>query len=226
MKISYFYSTPIGKKIVMAVTGIILFIFVLFHMLGNLIIYSGPERYNGYAEHLRKLGEPFLGENQFLWIARTVLLIALILHIHSAWAVSKTSWDARKKPYHVYSPVQLDYAARTMKIGGVIILLFVIYHLAHFTFGFSWAHPNFIKGDVYHNVVVGFSVWWVSAIYIVAQLALAMHLYHGLWSLFQTIGITANKKRDWRRNFAILFALLIAIGNISIPISVLLGIVK
>ena len=114
-----------------------------------------------------------------------------------------------------------------MRGGGVLIALFVLYHLAHLTWGPSWAHSDFVPGDVYHNVVAGFSVWWVSAFYIVAQIALGFHLYHGLWSLFQTLGWYAEENpHDWRRRFALVFALVVVVGNISFPVAVLTGLVR
>ena len=119
---------------------------------------------------------------------------------------------------------EATYASRTMRWSGVIILLFVIYHLLHLTFG--TVHPNFIENDPYHNVVTGFQVWWVSAFYIIANLALGLHLYHGLWSMFNSLGLNHVKFNHWRRVFATAFALIITLGNISFPIAVLTGIVR
>jgi succinate dehydrogenase / fumarate reductase cytochrome b subunit len=120
--------------------------------------------------------------------------------------------------------VKGTYAARTMRWGGVIILLFVIYHLLHLTTGD--AHHDFVPDDPYHNVVTGFRIWWVSAAYIVANLALGLHLYHGVWSMFSSVGLTNPKYENWRRNFATVFAVLITVANISFPLSVMLGIVR
>ncbi|MBZ0111210.1 MAG: succinate dehydrogenase cytochrome b subunit, partial [Thermoanaerobaculia bacterium] len=185
-----FYRSSIGRKMAMAVSGLALFGFVLMHMVGNLKVYLGAEAFNHYAEGLRTMGAPIFGHGQLLWIARIGLLLAVVVHIHAAVMTSRISHAARPTSYKRRRSVQQTYAERTMRWGGIIILLFILYHLAHFTFGPSWAHPDFIKGDPYHNFVVGFSVWWVSAFYIVAQLCLGMHLYHGLWSLFQSLGIS------------------------------------
>lgn len=220
-----FYGSSLGKKAVMAVTGIILFGFVVSHMVGNLKMYQGPESYNTYASALREIGDPFFPNTALLWVARSVLLLAVVLHIVAAWQVSRRSLASRRRRYARHAYVQADYAARTMRWGGVIIALFVLYHLAHFTWGFSWAHPDFVHGDVYHNVVAGFRSPVVSLFYIVANLALGLHLYHGLWSLFQTLGWSQGRASDWRRHFASVFAFIVTAGNVSFPIAVLTGIV-
>jgi succinate dehydrogenase / fumarate reductase cytochrome b subunit len=221
-----FYRSDLGKKAVMAVTGFMLFGFVLGHMFGNLKIYLGAEALNHYAEWLREIGAPLLPHGGLLWIARAGLLAAVGLHILSAWLLTRKSQLARPQDYKGREVVQATYASRTVRWGGVIIALFVLYHLAHFTFGPAWAHPDFIVGDVYHNVIAGFSVWWVSAFYILANLALGLHLYHGLWSMFQSLGwYTAGNPHDWRRRFAQVFALVIVAGNVSFPVAVLSGLV-
>lgn len=219
-----FYRSAVGKKAIMAVTGVILFGFVLVHMLGNLKLYFGAEHLNDYAHWLRAVGAPAVPESGLLWAARLVLLAAVVLHIWSAYSVTTMSWAARPIGYAGRDFVKATYAARTMRWGGVIILLFVIYHLLHLTFG--TAHPEFVANDPYRNVVVGFRVWWVSAFYIVANLALGLHLYHGLWSMFNSVGLTNARFESWRKNFAIVFALVVTIGNVSFPIAVLMGIVR
>ena len=219
-----FYRTSLGKKAVMALTGLILFGFVLVHMFGNLKLYQGQAKFDAYAEGLRELGSPLLGHNQALWIARTVLLGAVLLHIWSAWTLTLQSRRARPVPYENSEALQSTYAARTMRWGGVILLLFVLYHLAHLTLG--WAHPDFESGKVYQNVTVGFQVGWVALFYIVANLALGFHLYHGLWSFFQTLGWNQPALNPWRRRFATLFATVVTLGNVSFPIAVLTGVVR
>ncbi len=209
----------------MAVTGGMLFGFVLMHMIGNLKLYLGADALNHYAKGLREIGSPFLPPSGLLWIARTVLLVAVALHILAATQLTRINRKARPEGYRQYRYIEGSYAARTMRWGGVIIALFVIYHLAHFTWGWKLVHENFIPGDVYHNVVAGFQVWWVSLIYLVAQLALGFHLYHGLWSMMQTLGLGRRGSGEWRRSFALGFALIVSAGNISFPLSVLLGIV-
>jgi succinate dehydrogenase / fumarate reductase cytochrome b subunit len=162
---------------------------------------------------------------------RTALLLAVLLHVHAAWSTSRQSRAARPVAYKMREAVQTTYAERTMRYGGVIIVLFVLYHLAHFTWGFDVAPPTtFVPHDPYRNFVAGFSIWWVSLIYIVAQVFLAFHLYHGVWSMFQSIGWVPRSLerhgRDWRRMLATGFAAVVALGNISFPIAVLAGVVR
>jgi succinate dehydrogenase / fumarate reductase cytochrome b subunit len=218
------YRTTIGKKAVMAVSGILLFGFVLVHMLGNLHLYQGAERMNAYGEFLRSFGEPALGRGEVLWIARIVLLVAVGLHLWSAWAVTRQIWAARPDRYRVRNTIQADYASRTMRWGGVILALFVFYHLADLTLG--WTRAGFRHGEPYQNVVASFSNLWVAGLYIVANLALGLHLFHGLWSLFQSLGWNNPKFNHWRRRFATAFALIITVGNVSFPIAVLMGVVR
>jgi succinate dehydrogenase / fumarate reductase cytochrome b subunit len=218
-----FTRSSVGKKAVMAVTGIILFGFVLIHMIGNLKLYEGPQKLDSYAGWLREVGSPALPNEGMLWIARLVLLAAVALHIWAAYSLSRDNRAARPRNYERYHNVHLSYASRTMRWGGVIILLFVIYHLLHFTTG--TVHPDFRHGSVYHNVVTGFQVWWVALFYIVANIALGFHLYHGLWSLFQSLGWNHPRFNSWRRAFAHAFAWIVTLGNISFPVAVLTGLV-
>jgi succinate dehydrogenase / fumarate reductase cytochrome b subunit len=221
-----FYRSSLGKKWVMAITGFLLFGFVFTHMAGNLKVYQGPEKFNAYAEGLRTIGLPFVGREWLLWTARLVLLAAVVLHIHAAWGTSRQSWAARRHRYRHREAVKMTYAERTMRYGGVILLLFVLYHLAHFTWGWRAVHPDFVPGDPYHNFVVGFSSWPVVVIYLVAQAFLGFHLYHGVWSMFQSIGWVPRTGRDWRRAFATTFATVIVLGNVSFPIAVLSGVLR
>lgn len=223
--VSKLLRSAIGLKAVMAVSGLALFGFVLTHMAGNLKLYQGPEKLNAYAEWLREIGYPAAPHGGVLWAMRIGLLVAVVLHITSAWRLTVRNRAQRPSGVRPAS-VQSTYAARTMRWGGVIILLFVLYHLAHFTWGWSAVHQDFVPGDVYHNVVSGFSVWWVSALYIVAQLALGLHLYHGLWSMFQSLGWNHPGYNRWRRRFALTFALVVAGANISFPLAVLFGVVS
>lgn len=217
------FRSPMAKKAVMAVTGIMLFGFVLTHMVGNLKLYQGPEKLNGYAEGLREIGMPILGPGEALWIMRGGLIAAVALHILAAYQLTLINRRARPAAYAKTSHQASTYASRTMRWGGVIIILFVAYHLLHLTLG--GAHHDFKPGDVYHNVVTGFSNPLISAFYILAQVALALHLYHGLWSLFQSLGWSGPRLNLFRRRFAAAFAILIATGNISFPLAVLSGLV-
>ena len=219
-----FYRSAIGKKAVMAGTGLILFGWIFAHMAGNLKLYLGPEHLNEYAHFLRTMGAPIVPEAAMLWLSRIILLVAVVFHIHSAYALTIMNRESRPVGYREREYVKGTYAARTMRWGGVIILLFVIYHLLHLTTG--QAHHDFAPGDVYHNVVSGFRIWWVAAVYILANLALGLHLYHGVWSMFSSLGVSHQRFEHWRRGFATIFAIVITAANISFPLSVLLGIVR
>jgi succinate dehydrogenase / fumarate reductase cytochrome b subunit len=214
----------VGKKAVMAVTGVILFAFVLGHLAGNLKLYQGPRALNDYAAFLRSAGSPELPAGALLWTFRLVLLASVALHVWAAWELTRLSRAARPMGYVAGARVHTTYASRTMRWGGVIVLLFVIYHLLHFTWG--TVHPSFVPGDVYHNVVTGFQVWWVAVFYIAAQVALGFHLYHGLWSMFQSLGLNHPRFNHWRNGFAHAFAWIISLGNISFPLAVLSGLVR
>lgn len=216
-----FYRSAIGKKAVMALTGLILFGFILGHMLGNLKLFMGADAINHYAEWLREIGTPALPPSGALWIARVVLLLAVVFHIDAAVRLTLMNRKARPHDYKKREYEAASYSARTMRWGGLIILLFVIYHLAHLTWGS--AHHDFEPGNVYHNMVSGFRVPWVSAIYIVANVALGFHLYHGLWSLFQSLGWNHPRFNHWRRIFATTFAIVVTAGNIAMPIAVMAG---
>ena len=222
--LSDFYRSTLTKKAVMAVSGLVLFGFVLVHMIGNLKLYGGSEKLNHYAEGLRELGAPVLGHGELLWIARIVLLLAVGLHIWSAWQLTRISHRARPTGYAKMHHQGATYASRTMRWGGVILLFFIVYHLLHLTTGD--VHSDFQAGDVYRNVVVGFSNPLVSFFYIVAQIFLGLHLYHGLWSLCQSLGWSGPRFDKVRKGLAMVFALVISIGNISFPVAVLTGLVK
>jgi succinate dehydrogenase / fumarate reductase cytochrome b subunit len=214
-----FVGSSIGRKVIMAVTGAILFGFVLVHMLGNLQVYLGPEALNHYGVFLRELLH-----GTGIWIARAVLLAAVVLHIWSATSLTLDSRRARPDGYRQQKWKESTYASRTMRWGGVILLLFVIYHLLHFTTG--TVHQSFIEGDVYHNFVSGFRVVPVSLFYIFAMLALGLHLRHGVWSMFQTLGVSHPRYIRMAHVGAWIFAAVIVIGNISFPLAVLAGIVR
>jgi succinate dehydrogenase / fumarate reductase cytochrome b subunit len=211
------YSSTLGKKYIMAVTGIILFLFVVFHMLGNLQIFIGRDQLNAYARLLRV--EPFL-----LWAVRVALFLSVMVHIIAAVQLTLRNWAARPVGYARRQYVATDYASRTMVWSGPIIAAFVVYHLLDLSFG--TVNPNFIPGDVYHNVVASFSVWYIAAFYLFAQLALAFHLYHGLFSLFQSAGASHPAYDRWRQPFALAVAVVIAVGNCSIPTAVLAGVIR
>ena len=209
-----FFRSSVGKKVVMAASGAVLFGFVIGHMLGNLQVYLGPDALNSYAEKLRHLGP-------LLWAVRAVLLAAVTLHIASAWSLTRMSRAARPVGYRERESRESTYASRTMRWGGVILLLFIVYHLMHFTFGN--AHPDFVPGDVFHNFVTGFRNPAVSGFYIAAMLALGLHLYHGVWSMMQTVGLSHPRYDTLRHAFATLVAVVVVLGNVSFPVAVLTG---
>ena len=216
-----FLRSSLGLKIVMALTGVILFGFVIGHMLGNLQVYLGPEAFNAYAESLRALGHGTL-----LWVARAGLLVAVLLHIWSAWRLTLMNNAARAVGYREIERRESSYASRTMRWSGVILLLFIVYHLMHFTFGVHAVHPYFVHGDAYHNFVTGFQSPLVSGFYVLAMLALGLHLYHGAWSFMQTLGLSHPRYNHLRYAFAAFITLVILAGNISFPVAVLTGLVR
>jgi succinate dehydrogenase / fumarate reductase cytochrome b subunit len=212
------FGSTIGRKATMGMTGIILFGYVLAHMAGNLQLYLGPEALNAYGESLHELGH-----GAGIWVARAVLLIAVGLHIWAATVLTRTSLAARPKGYREIRWRESTYASRTMRWSGPILLLFIVYHLLHFTTG--TVHPSYVQGDVYHNTVAGFRVWPVSAFYIAAMLALGLHMWHGVWSMLQSLGLSHPRYNPLRRAFATIFTLLVVGGNLSFPIAVLTGLV-
>jgi succinate dehydrogenase / fumarate reductase cytochrome b subunit len=212
------YQSVVGKKILMAGTGLVLFGFVLVHMLGNLQIYLGAAKLNAYGELLQSA-------KGLLWFARFVLLACVGLHILAAWQLTVLNkFQARPGSYVKKASLASTYAARTMVWSGPIIAAFVVYHLLHFTIGN--VHPDFKPGDVYHNVVAGFKVPAAALFYIAANIMLATHLYHGVWSMFQTIGVNHPRYTPWIKRASAAFGFIVGAGNVSIPLAVLTGLVK
>jgi len=214
-----FWQTTVGRKAIMAVTGFILFGFVCGHLLGNLQIFLPPEKINHYAATLRSLPP-------LLWGTRITLLVSVILHIWSSFRLWLLQRQARPIKYVKRTTLNSTYASRTMLWSGPIIAAFVIFHLLHLTFG--TVHPGgpFDEHNVYNNVVIGFQVWPVSLFYILAMIMLCYHLYHGLWSIFQSLGFSHPVYTPWLQRFSKVVAILIAAGNISIPVAVLAGVIK
>lgn len=214
-----FWQSTNGKKVVMAVTGCILFLFVIGHLLGNLLVFAGRARYNSYAAFLHF-------DDALLWIVRSVLIISVVLHITATIQLALRNKKARPVGYSRKESINSSYASRTMYWSGPIVLAFVIFHLLQFTAGYIHPESQFIEGDVYHNVVAGFSVWWVSVWYIFSLALLGLHLRHGLWSMFQSVGYNHPRHTPLLKKAALVIAVLIVLGYISIPISVLTGLVK
>lgn len=218
------WDFTVGKKILMAVTGLILYGFVIGHMVGNLKVYFGPEVFNHYAEGLRTFGGPFFARGQLLWLIRLLLIASVLIHILAALQLTLKSKRARSHGYKKYEGLEFSYASRTMFWGGIALFAFVVFHLLDLTFG--TVNPAFVPGDAYANFVSTFQRVPVSIAYILAMIPLALHLYHGFWSMFQTLGLNNAKYNRVRRPVALTLAILIALGNISFPVAVMLGIVK
>lgn len=215
------YDTTIGKKVVMAVSGLVLYGFVIAHMLGNLQVFLGPEQLNGYAKKLQDLGP-------LLWMTRAVLLTAVVAHVVTSLQLIWLSSSARPIGYRMKKNLATSYAALTMKFGGIALFLFIVYHLAHFTapgLAMSSAYHH-QPHDVYANVVNGFRVPWVTAVYVLGQIFLGMHLYHGSWSLFQSLGMNHPKYNETRKFLAQTIGVFVAVGNIAMPVAVLAGVVR
>ncbi|HVA95731.1 MAG TPA: succinate dehydrogenase cytochrome b subunit [Candidatus Dormibacteraeota bacterium] len=221
------WDSVIGKKVVMAVTGAVLILFVIAHMLGNLKIFSGPVEINAYSRFLRTVGWPELGYGQLLWIVRIVLLVCAALHITAATQLTRMNWKARPVGYDSKKDVETTWSALTMRWGGVLLAVFIVFHLLHFTAGVVGFQPGqFHHLMVYQNVVAGFSVWPISLFYILAMCALCMHLDHGIWSMLQTLGWVNVDNTKSLRAFSRIVAIVIFVGFVSVPISVLAGWVR
>jgi succinate dehydrogenase / fumarate reductase cytochrome b subunit len=219
------YRTSIGKKAVMAVTGFILYLFMILHIYGNLKVFEGREKFNAYSDYLRTAGNPIFFRTELLWIIRIVLLSSVILHIVAAAQLTQRSYASRPVRYVNKKDTDATLASRTMRWGGLVILFFIIYHILDLTLG--TAHSGaYQQGDVYGNVVSGFSHWYVTLFYLLAMLALGFHLYHGVWSMFQTLGVNRRKYNRFFRGLALVSAVLIAVGGCVVPISVLTGIIS
>jgi succinate dehydrogenase / fumarate reductase cytochrome b subunit len=227
------YSTAVGKKYVMAITGIIGILFVVGHMIGNLKMFLGPVEENGeqiydidvYGEFLREILVPILPHGAFLWIVRLVLVGALLLHLHAAYSLTVMNRKARPVKYQTARDYQVaSFASRTMRWTGIIVLLFIIFHLADLTWG--WANPDFVKGAVYWNIDTSLSRLPIAIVYIVANIALGIHLFHGTWSLFQSMGWSNPRFNSWRRGLATAIATIIVVGNVSFPVAVMAGVVS
>jgi succinate dehydrogenase / fumarate reductase cytochrome b subunit len=214
-----FWQSTVGKKAIMAVTGIILFGFLVGHLLGNLQVFETPDKLNDYAAFLKS--HPGL-----VWTTRLVLLLSVGLHIWSSFELWLLQREARPVKYVKKVNLNSTYASRTMIWSGPIIAAFVIWHLLQFTFGAVHPGAPFSEHNVYNNVVLGFRVWPVSLFYVIAMVMLCYHLYHGLWSMFQSLGFSHPVYTPWLKVIARAVAILLAAGFISIPVAVLAGLVK
>ena len=226
------YQSAVGKKWAMAVSGVVLLGFVLTHMIGNLHLYEGPLEIHEYAETLRNLGTDIIPRTWLLWGVRLLLIAAFAVHVHSAYSLKEVSRksntrsnfaDGNKKYASSQDFVAANYASRTMRWTGPIVLLYLFFHLADLTWG--WFSKDWVLGDPYNNIVVSMGNIGVALIYVVANIALAIHIYHGTWSLFQSLGINSPKINKARRSIAKGLAGIILIGNLSFPIAVTTGLI-
>ena len=217
------YNSTIGKKVLMAITGLIWIGYVVAHMYGNLKIFAGEVYFIEYAEGLRHLGAPVMGTRHFLMIARVVLTGSILIHVWAAVTLYRQARSARPSNYQMQRTVKANYAAKTIRYGGIVILLFVIYHLMHFTLGTPGIHSDFVPGNPYHNVISGFQSPINVAVYLLALCALGLHLYHGTWSMMQTLGFLNRRYDRAVRTLALLVALVVAVGFAVVPIAVIAG---
>lgn len=209
-----FYRSTIGRKTVMAASGILLTGYVVLHMTGNLLAFRGQAAINDYAKMLQDA-------KPLLWTARVVLLLAAVLHVHSAWTLTRAARAARPTDYARRDTLIATLSSRSMRWGGVLLLAFLVYHILHLTTG--TVHPDFVPGDAYGNIVTGLEVRWVAVFYMVAMVALALHLHHGVWSVFQTLGASHPRLERGRRRLAWALAVIVPVGFIAVPLGVLLG---
>src|SRR5919112_1702996 len=215
--------SSVQLKFVMAVTGAVLVLYLVAHMIGNLKIFLGEESLNTYAEWLRVVGEPALPAQGLLWLVRIVLLVSVVAHIVAATILARRARAARPVKYAHRRPVSTSYASRTMRWGGVIILLFVIYHILDLTTG--TVNPNGVPGEVYDNVVADFSRWYVTLAYTVAMIALGFHVRHGVWSALQTLGRSSGPYQMRYKAIALVFAVVLTAGFLAVPFAVQFGLV-
>jgi succinate dehydrogenase / fumarate reductase, cytochrome b subunit len=220
-----FWKSAVGKKWVMAVSGVILLFYVLAHMIGTLKVFLGSEQINRYAEWLRDLGEPAFPRTVVLWGLRTVIILAFFFHILAAYQLTRI--NRRARPVKYQSPrdyAAANFASRTMRWTGIIIALFLIYHLLDQTWG--PANPHFVRGDAYNNLFESFERVPVAIVYIIANIALGIHIWHGSWAMFNSLGLNNPRYNLWKRYFATGFAALITVGYVSMPLLIVTGAVS
>ncbi len=209
----------VGKKVVMGVTGLIGIGFVIIHSLGNLLVFRGPAAINSYSHFLKSTGE-------LLWALRIVLIVAVILHVVAAVQLTRQSRAARPIAYTKQDRQVATVASRTMRWGGALLLLFIVLHILHFTTGTIRPAGVFSPDDVYANVVTSFRIWWVALFYVVAMLALGLHLFHGAWSSVRSVGVSPASPEPLHHRISLAIALLVWAAFTVVPIAVAAGIVR
>jgi len=220
------HLNTIARKVIMALTGLVWIGFVFFHMYGNLKVFMGAAYFNHYAEALRELGAPVFSYLHLLTLLRIVVVISLILHVWAAYSLTRQAQKARSTKYEVKRTVAANYASITMRYGGTVILLFVLFHLADLTWGVNALSPDFDRLNPYLNVISSFQNPFVVLFYLLALTALGFHLYHGTWSLLQTLGILSQKYDKPVRIVGLLLALAITLGFAVVPLAVLFGVLQ
>jgi succinate dehydrogenase / fumarate reductase, cytochrome b subunit len=214
-----FYGSMVGKKVVMGVTGLIGIGFVILHSLGNLLVFRGPEAINSYSHFLKSTGE-------LLWTLRVVLLLAVIFHVIAAIQLTRQSRAARPIGYTKREAQVATIASRTMRWGGALLLVFIVVHILHFTTGNIRPAGVFSREDVYANVVTSFRIWWVTFFYVVAMIALGLHLFHGAWSSVRSIGVSPPSPQPLHRRLSLLIAVFVWAAFTAVPVAVFSGIVR
>lgn len=214
-----FYASMVGKKVVMGVTGLIGIGFVIVHSLGNLLVFRGPAAINSYSHFLKSTGE-------LLWTLRIVLALAVMLHVIAAVQLTLQSRAARPIGYTKHESQVATVASRTMRWGGALLLVFVVVHILHFTTGTIRPAGVFSSEDVYANVVASFRIWWVALFYVLAMLALGLHLFHGAWSSVRSIGVSPPSPQPLHKRLSVVIAILVWAAFTAVPVAVLSGIVR
>ncbi|MFG3497593.1 succinate dehydrogenase cytochrome b subunit [Streptomyces sp. NPDC047928] len=217
------WGSTVGKKTVMAVSGLIMLGYLVAHVLGNLKVFFGPAEFNAYGHWLRTMGDPVLHREWALWIVRAVLLVSVVAHAVSAYQLSRRDLRARPVGY-ARRRRRASYATRTMRWGGVIVALFIVWHLLDLTT--LTVNPNAQPGHPYENVVATFSTWYGNAVYIVAMLAVGLHVRHGFWSAAQTLGVGSARRDRALKAVANTLALVLTAGFVSVPVAVMTGVVS
>jgi len=222
--VTAFWRTMIGKKVVMAVTGVVLIGFVIAHMIGNLKVFSGPDHINAYARFLREVGSPAFSYGEILWVVRIVLFVCVTLHIIAAIQLTRMSHAARPVSYTAKRDLETTFDSRMMRWGGVLLAAFIVFHLLHMTGGVvGFAPGQFQHLAAYQNVMAGFAVWPVTIFYIVAMGALCLHLTHGIWSMLQTLGWSTARNEAMLKAISRLIGIVVFLGFSSVPVAVMAG---